>query len=68
LAKLAPVYGAPDCPVRLPGLRHVLPPQPIVPAHGRSREPTNARRRGLPCLGYHGDEEFRSEILDNQGP
>ena len=33
-------------PVRLPGLRPVLPPQPVAPAHGRSREPTNARRRG----------------------
>jgi hypothetical protein len=33
-------------PVRLPDLRHGLPPQPISPTHGRSREPTDARRRG----------------------
>jgi hypothetical protein len=33
-------------PVRLPGLRPILPPQPAAPAHGRSREPTDARRRG----------------------
>jgi hypothetical protein len=33
-------------PVRIPGFRPVLPPQPAVPAHGRSREPTDARRRG----------------------
>jgi hypothetical protein len=33
-------------PVRLPGLHPVLPPQPAAPAHGRSREPTDARRRG----------------------
>jgi hypothetical protein len=32
--------------VRLPRLRHVLPPQPAAPAHGRSHEPTDARRRG----------------------
>jgi hypothetical protein len=31
-------------PVRLPGLRPVLPPQLAAPAHGRSREPTDARR------------------------
>jgi hypothetical protein len=59
------------------------------PAHGHSREPTDARRHGygrvglapglslcvpprrtrwsLPRLGYLGDEESRSEILDNQG-
>jgi hypothetical protein len=64
--------------------------QPAAPAHGHSREPTDARRRGygqvslapgfsscvpprrtrwrLPRLGYLGDEESRSEILDNQGP
>jgi hypothetical protein len=32
--------------VRLPGLRPLFPPQPADPAHGRSREPTDARRRG----------------------
>jgi hypothetical protein len=32
--------------VRLPGLRPVLPPQPATSAHGRSHEPTDARRRG----------------------
>jgi hypothetical protein len=35
------------------GLRPVLPPQPAAPAHGRSREPTDACRRGYgasqPC-------------------
>jgi hypothetical protein len=35
-------------PVRLPGLRPVLPPQPTAPAHGCSREPTDARRRLRP--------------------
>jgi hypothetical protein len=33
-------------PVRLPGHRPVLPPQPTAPTHGRSREPMDARRRG----------------------
>jgi hypothetical protein len=33
-------------PVRLPGLRPVLPPQPVAPAHGSSREPTDTRRHG----------------------
>jgi hypothetical protein len=32
-------------PVRVPGLRLVLPPQPVA-AHGGSREPTDARRPG----------------------
>jgi hypothetical protein len=32
--------------VRLPGLRPVLPDQPAAPAHGRSRESTDARRCG----------------------
>ncbi|PWZ27799.1 hypothetical protein Zm00014a_002176 [Zea mays] len=32
--------------VRLPGLRSVLPPQPVASAHGRSRKPTEAHRRG----------------------
>jgi hypothetical protein len=75
--------------VRLARLRPVLPPQSVVPTHGRSREPTNARRRGyerlglapgiclcvpsrrtrwrLSRLGYLGDDESRSEILDNKG-
>jgi hypothetical protein len=75
---------------RLPGLRSVLPHLPAAPTHGRSREPTDARRRGTgrvghapglsPCvssrrtwwrlsrLGYLGEEESRSEILDNQAP
>jgi hypothetical protein len=77
-------------PVCLPGLRPILPPQPAAPAHGRSRELTDARRCGygavgldpglspcmpprrtrwcLPRLGYLGDEESMSEVLDNQGP
>jgi hypothetical protein len=67
--------------VRLHGLCPVLPPQPTAPAHGRSREPTDALRRGyrasqfapalsscMPRLGYLGDEESRFEILDNQSP
>jgi hypothetical protein len=33
-------------PVRLPGLHPVLSPQPTASAHGRSREPTDARRCG----------------------
>jgi hypothetical protein len=33
-------------PIRIPGLRPVLPPQPAAPAHGHSHEPTDARRRG----------------------
>jgi hypothetical protein len=32
-------------PVRLLDIRLVLPPQPAALAHGRSREPTDARRR-----------------------
>ena len=40
------VFAVVGRPVRLPGLRPVLPPQPAAPAHGRSREPTDARRRG----------------------
>jgi hypothetical protein len=32
--------------VRLVGLRSVLPPQPVAPAHGRSHEPTDTHRRG----------------------
>jgi hypothetical protein len=40
------VFAIVGRPVHLPGLRLVLPPQPAAPAHGRSREPTDARRRG----------------------
>jgi hypothetical protein len=40
------VFAVVGRPVRLPGLRPVLPPQPNAPAHGRRREPTDARRRG----------------------
>jgi hypothetical protein len=80
------IFAVVGRPVRLPGLRPVLPPQPAAPNHGRSREPTDActTRVGhapdfspcvpreedmvaLPRLGYLGDEESRSEILDNQG-
>jgi hypothetical protein len=32
-------------PIRFPGLRHVLPPQPAVPAHGRNRR-SSTRVRG----------------------
>jgi hypothetical protein len=32
--------------VRLLGLHPILPPHPTAPAHGRSCEPTDARRRG----------------------
>jgi hypothetical protein len=32
--------------VCLPALHPILPPQPVAPAHGRSHEPTDARRRG----------------------
>jgi hypothetical protein len=31
---------------RLPGLRHILPPQPAAHAHGRSRKSTDGRRHG----------------------
>jgi hypothetical protein len=34
------------CPVHLPSLHPVLRPQPAAPAHGRSREPTDARQHG----------------------
>jgi hypothetical protein len=40
------VFAVVGRPVRLPGLRPVLPLQPATSAHGRSREPTDARRRG----------------------
>jgi hypothetical protein len=39
------VFAVVGRPVHLPGLRHVLPPQPVAPAHGRSHKPTGARRR-----------------------
>jgi hypothetical protein len=32
--------------VCLPGLRPILPPQPVAPVHSCSHEPTDARRRG----------------------
>jgi hypothetical protein len=40
------VFAVVGRPIRLPGLRPVLPPQPVAPAHGHSREPTDARRHG----------------------
>jgi hypothetical protein len=40
------IFAVVGHPVRLLGLRPVLPSQPATPAHGRSREPTDARRRG----------------------
>jgi hypothetical protein len=40
------VFGIVGRLVRLPYLRHVLPPQPAATAHGRSREPTDARQHG----------------------
>jgi hypothetical protein len=44
----APSFSSSVRPIRLPDLRPVLPPQPTAPppAHGGSREPTDARRRG----------------------
>jgi hypothetical protein len=38
------VFAIVGCPVRLPGLRHVLPPQPVAPAHGCTCEPIDTRR------------------------
>jgi hypothetical protein len=38
------VFAVVGRPIRLPSLRPVLPPQLATPAHGRSREPTDARR------------------------
>jgi hypothetical protein len=35
------VFAIVGRPVCLPDLRPVLPPQPVVPAHGRSHEPTS---------------------------
>jgi hypothetical protein len=49
------VFAVVGRPVRLPGLRPILPPQLAAPAHGRSREPTGARQ--------HGYEASRSELL-----
>jgi hypothetical protein len=40
------VFAIVGCPVRLPGLRPILPSQPAALAHGRSRELTDARQRG----------------------
>jgi hypothetical protein len=40
------VFAIAGCPVRLSGLRPILPPQPAARAHSRSRESTDARRRG----------------------
>jgi hypothetical protein len=40
------VFAIVGRPVRLPGFRPVLPPQPTAPAHGHSRESTDAHRRG----------------------
>jgi hypothetical protein len=40
------IFAVVGRPIRLPYLRPVLPPQPAAPAHSRSREPTDARRRG----------------------
>jgi hypothetical protein len=84
------VFAVVGHPVRLPGLRPVLPPQPTAPpmvaATSRPRlVDSGIGRLGLapglsscmppmrtwwclPRLGYLGDEEFRSEILDKQGP
>jgi hypothetical protein len=45
------IFAVVGRPVRLPGLRPVLPPQHVAPAHGRSREPTDARRRGYGATG-----------------
>jgi hypothetical protein len=40
------VFAVVRRPVHLPGLRPILPPQPVAPAHGCSRELIDARRRG----------------------
>jgi hypothetical protein len=40
------VFVIVERPIRLPSLRPVLPPQHAALTHGRSREPTDARRRG----------------------
>jgi hypothetical protein len=40
------VFAIVGCPIRLPALRPVLPPQPTAPADGRSHEPIDALRRG----------------------
>jgi hypothetical protein len=45
------VFAVVRRPIRLPGLRPILPPQPVASAHGRSREPTDARRRGYGRVG-----------------
>jgi hypothetical protein len=45
------VFAVIGRPVRLPGLHPVLHPQPTAPAHGRSRELTDTRRRGAGRVG-----------------
>jgi hypothetical protein len=40
------VFAVVECPIRHVVLRPILPLQPAAPAHGRSHEPTDARRRG----------------------
>jgi hypothetical protein len=40
------VFAVVGRPIRLPCLRPLLAPQPAAPAHGRSREPTEAHRHG----------------------
>jgi hypothetical protein len=73
----SPVVGR---PVRLPDLRPILCAQPAAPSYRRSSTRVRASRScswpfsvraaeedtmaPLPHLGYLGDEEYRSEILD----
>jgi hypothetical protein len=45
------VFAVVGHPVRLPVLHPVFPPQPTAPAHGRSREPTDARRHEYERVG-----------------
>jgi hypothetical protein len=45
------VFAVVGRPVRLSCLCPVLPLQPAAPAHGHSREPTDARRRGYGRVG-----------------
>jgi hypothetical protein len=40
------VFSVIGRPIHLPGVRPVLPPQPTALTHGRSHEPTEARRHG----------------------
>jgi hypothetical protein len=46
------VFAVVGLPIQLPGLRPVLPLQPAAPAHGRNREPTDARRCGYGQVGF----------------